>query len=140
MFCKLQGLFPPRPDPEVTQYALLQETRDIPTEILQRALGRLSRSEQFLPTVAQIRSAAANYVRERHRAAAGLEPKGDLPRGGIDVERWLSRGRNEPLPALPAQSVRLLQAPEPKASPEERQIAQKRLAAAVDSIMKKAKV
>lgn len=147
MFTKLFSMYPlpAGENVELKMRAYLDETRDIPALVISHALRRLTRSSarlarkegQFAPLVPEIRAECARYLRERHRAANGLDPQSGLSwnDGELDekhVERWLQRAQ-EPLPlALPA--GRPLELP---AGPDERQRACARLQAEITRLEKR---
>ena len=128
MLLKLFSLYPPRPDAEMTIAAYMEELRDLPSLLISHALHRLVRRKgEFAPNVATIRRECAHLVRERQRAANGLEPTGGLD-GEIDAEKWLQRAQ-DPLPALPAGRTLEL-----AAGPQEREEARRKLQMEIDRL------
>ena len=93
---KLFALYPPRPDVEASMMAYLEETRAVHPYVLSHALHRVTRQKhEFLPSCYEILRAAANYVRERHRARRGLNPGYNAWTGDndetINIGHWLEQ-------------------------------------------------
>jgi len=144
MFGKLFTLYPAQADSvELRIRAYIDETRDIQALVISHALKRLVRKPgQFAPSVAQIRIECGRVLRERHRAAEGLDPDGGLDHSNGELtaelaERWLARADHSVL-ALPAGT-----APKPielPAPPQERERAMAILDATIARLQKRSRV